>query len=825
MAYKLQQLLLSLAITSAIPLSVTAQCQHSWLPGGAYPGVNGAVATSTWWDPDGAGPAPEHWIVGGTFTAAGGVEARNIAAWNPVVSEWSTFGAGADQAVLALAVLPNGHLVAGGQFTTIGGVAAARIARWNGTSWSPMAGGVNGRVRSLLVTSTGDLLVGGDFSLAGGITAARIARWDGNAWSSLGTGTNGSVATLCALPNGDIIAAGAFTSAGGTATIGGIARWQGSSWSAIPGVLAGAVTHATVMSSGDLVANGAFSTLGGTAALARFDGTAWISLGSPGSDLSALAALPNNELMACAYPGYGAVHHLLRWNGWNWTFVQALNVTTISPRGSTEQFIGGQFRHTLAGASNVLRLTGAATASALMQNSAGISAPTWVSTMTSRPNGDLVVATNGSLIGGTVASVANWNGVSWSVVVSTPTESVHRLHATADDALYVSSYQSDTYGNTSYWFRRLAGGTTTQFQSPPFDVAVAMTDGPAGSLVVAGTTASGTVLRRLTGGTWSMLGNWAGDQVFALATLPNGDVIAGGDFSSAGGIATNRLARFDGVSWAPLGAGVDGPVYRLLAMSNGDLIAAGDFTNAGGAPAQRIARWNGSTWSPLGSGFAGNVRALLELPNADVFVGGDFTTAGGVPTPYLARWTGTGWIPGPAGPNGQVLCLGRQVNGDIAVGGAFNTVGTLNSSHLASLTTTCPALVSSHGAGCAGSGGSNILAASSLPWLGSTFRATASGLPLTAIAITVTGFAPTSQALAALLPQGIVGCDLLVTPELLTAAAPTGGAIDLQLPLPYAPSIAGMFFYQQVVALEVDALGNFVAVTGTNGLKMTTGLF
>lgn len=169
--------------------------------------------------------------------------------------------------------------------------------------------------------------------------------------------------------------------------------------------------------------------------------------------------------------------------------------------------------------------------------------------------------------------------------------------------------------------------------------------------------------------------------------------------------------------------------------------------------------------------------------------------------------------------------LGRQANGDVAVGGAFTTVGTFNSGNLASLTTTCPALVVTHGAGCAGSGGSNVLTASSLPWLGSTFRATATGLPSTAIAITVSGLAPTSQPLPALIPQGVVGCDLLVAPELLSAAVPTGGVLDVQLPLPFAASVAGVLFYQQVVPFEVDALGNFVAVTSTNALQMTTGLF
>ena len=47
-----------------------------------------------------------------------------------------------------------------------------------------------------------------------------------------------------------------------------------------------------------------------------------------------------------------------------------------------------------------------------------------------------------------------------------------------------------------------------------------------------------------------------------------------------------------------------------LAVYNGDLIAGGDFTSAGGASAAHIARWNGSSWQAVGSGIGGSVFAL-----------------------------------------------------------------------------------------------------------------------------------------------------------------------------------------------------------------------
>src|SRR5205085_3263771 len=96
--------------------------------------------------------------------------------------------------------------------------------------------------------------------------------------------------------------------------------------------------------------------------------------------------------------------------------------------------------------------------------------------------------------------------------------------------------------------------------------------------------------------------------------LPNGDVAAGGYFTTIEGVAASRVAIWDGSTWRALGVGLNGDAYALAGAPNGDLIAGGNFVQAGGAPAVRVARWNGSTWSPLGSGL-GIVPALAVPPN------------------------------------------------------------------------------------------------------------------------------------------------------------------------------------------------------------------
>jgi len=128
---------------------------------------------------------------GGSFTAAGGVAARNIARWNG--STWSALGTGMDPWPVRALAVSGSDLYAGGDFTTAGGVSANRVAKWDGTTWSPLGTGMSGGsftgVKALAVSGN-DLYAGGDFTWAGGVTVNSMARWDGATWSALGSGMN-----------------------------------------------------------------------------------------------------------------------------------------------------------------------------------------------------------------------------------------------------------------------------------------------------------------------------------------------------------------------------------------------------------------------------------------------------------------------------------------------------------------------------------------------------------------------------------------------------------------------------------------------------------
>ena len=175
----------------------------------------------------------------------------------------------------------------------------------------------------------------------------------------------------------------------------------------------------------------------------------------------------------------------------------------------------------------------------------------------------------------------------------------------------------------------------------------ALTFLPNGDLIVAGNGMPfGTLpgrLARWNGTAWSWLGGDANDNVFAVRTIPNGDLVAGGWFTSIGGTAATSIARWNGTAWSPLGAGFNNAVRTLSTTSNGTLFAGGSFSASGSTATNCVARWNGTAWQPLGSGCSAAVFGSLVAANGDLVVVGDFSTAGGQSAKGIARWNGTTW--------------------------------------------------------------------------------------------------------------------------------------------------------------------------------------
>jgi hypothetical protein len=177
--------------------------------------------------------------LGGNFTTAGGVAAKNIAKWNTVTQEFSAMGVGIEDGyVSSIVIAPDGKIYIGGTFTNIGATNYDSIAYWDTATsdWLPVSTGVtggNGYVFALAIDKNGDLIVGGDFTTAGGVSCSNIARWNGTRFLPMGDGLDDIVYGLTVTDEG-IYALGKFDQTDapeiGTGPSEQAAFWNGSNW-------------------------------------------------------------------------------------------------------------------------------------------------------------------------------------------------------------------------------------------------------------------------------------------------------------------------------------------------------------------------------------------------------------------------------------------------------------------------------------------------------------------------------------------------------------------------------------------------------------------
>ncbi len=204
-------------------------------------------------------------------------------------------------------------------------------------------------------------------------------------------------------------------------------------------------------------------------------------------------------------------------------------------------------------------------------------------------------------------------------------------------------------------------------------------------------------IARWNGSSWSPLGDGLdpglfGSVVRALVVLPDGSLVAGGEFMIAGAAYSPRVARWTGEEWVSLGNGAmtaDGYAFvsSLVVDTAGDLFAAGFFETMDDVPASNVARWDGKVWSALGLGVNLEVRAATALPKGGIVVGGYLTEAGGAPAMRLAKWDGSNWsAPGGGVDVGAVFALHAVSQDELIVGGTLEQVGGIPVNGIARLT-------------------------------------------------------------------------------------------------------------------------------------------
>jgi trimeric autotransporter adhesin len=165
-------------------------------------------------------------------------------------------------------------------------------------------------------------------------------------------------------------------------------------------------------------------------------------------------------------------------------------------------------------------------------------------------------------------------------------------------------------------------------------------------------------------------------SVIDVANSPNGNLIAGGSFSTTiNSRLIANIAQWDGTQWSPVGndptgASVNGPVSSLNPDPMGNLVVLGSFTRVDGLDLPGQAIWNGSAWrafaGPSG-GLNGPVSQVLRTHGGKLLLRGSFTQAGSHTVPGLALWNGADFEPWAGGPIDAGLVLAREDNGDIVI--------------------------------------------------------------------------------------------------------------------------------------------------------------
>jgi hypothetical protein len=230
--------------------------------------------------------------------------------------------------------------------------------------------------------------------------------------------------------------------------------------------------------------------------------------------------------------------------------------------------------------------------------------------------------------------------------------------------------------------------------------------GPLGTHIVIGGSFTKLVDRRARGigmydptsGSWRELGDVAG-SVTALAVRANGNLLIGGSFATIYGASFANVAEFDGTSWLPLGSGIavqgsiGATIYAMAGLPNGDVVVSGLIPNIQGLPIGGLARFDGANWHAMGTFLLGPgavlpPRSLCVLPNGDLVAGGNFDRIGTLVVNGLARWDGTAWSAFGTGlfkANGLAgaWAMDAAPNGDLVVAGVFDSVAGVAAANVA----------------------------------------------------------------------------------------------------------------------------------------------
>jgi len=692
-------------------------------------------------------------LVGGSFSTLGFGAATNLGRLLPNGSLDTNFNAQVNGSVHTILLRPDGWILVGGAFSEVNGVARTNLALLhpNGTldeTFDPRPGG---QVLSLALTAGGKILAGGTFTNVGPWARTNLVRLhgDGTVDEAFFSGADGAVNVILLQGNGRIIVAGSFTTVNGVPRV-GLARFEPEG--ALDPVFAPqtgnpSVFAAALQPDGHLLVGGGFLTVAGqnrpriarvlnpdvaTQSLSQSGQTltwqrsasapdflrveAEMVTPSTTNSLGELERLPGNWQLT--HPAIGS-NWTVRLRGvlpggyrngsagfeeTSWgapTFVihpasqtnQSVAPTVFSARAIGTEPLAYQWLKDGISVTNDGRITGADLAALTVNNTAPADAGNF-----------RVVASNTFGMATSQVAVLTVAGTGVAAVDGP----VRALAVQPDGKLLVGGEFTQVGGLARTNLARLLrdGTVDTAFTAWANSNVQAIAVQPDGRILVGGmfTNLGGEYRLRL-GRLWPdgvvetnfvahVLNNaWTLPAIYALLLEPDGNIIAGGEFSNLAGQNRLRIARLTpegqvvtglGLGNGPAGGVLFGsigiPVFSLALQPGTGLVAGGAFTGLASEPARAyLARYTlgGNVDNTFNAQIGGGaVQALLRQPDGKILVGGAFTNIAGQMRQRLARLHANGALDTNfvANADGVVSTLALQTDGKIWVGGSFTNI-------------------------------------------------------------------------------------------------------------------------------------------------------
>ncbi|MBK9163593.1 MAG: VCBS repeat-containing protein [Acidobacteria bacterium] len=514
-----------------------------------------------------------------------------------------------------------------GTFGTVNGTPRNYLARFQNSGaldmgYNPAA---NGFIQDMIVDGD-NMIVVGSFTTIGGAASSGLARLNINGVNdgSITTTIGGGAGSLARQPDGKILVGGHFTTVGGTSRS-YLVRLNpnGTVDTSFNPNLNQAVFGITVLSTGKILIKGQFTEVDG----------------QPRPNFARLNADGSLDT------GFMANQQL---KGANWH--------TFAAAEQTDGKIVVVGRFTRIGDPNVVRNRVAR----LLPNGDGDASfnanlDEYATDVKIQPDGKLIVA----------GYFNNANGVQRGGLV--------RLNM--DGSLDTSFAGNTTVAGT--------GGTFGISQIALLDSGAMFA---AGSFTqINGTTGYTNLARLYPDGTVDVDTNvgFASTPAVALVSLPNGKTLAGGSFTTIGGVTRRGMARLNWngtVDPTFADPNMNGWTYSLAVQKDGKYIAGGDFSTVGGTSRERLARINpnGTLDTSFTPTFSANawVSEVVVQDDGKILIVGSFTSVNGTARPNIARLNANGTLDTAFAPsaNSPVLAAAVAADGKIVIGGYFTTV-------------------------------------------------------------------------------------------------------------------------------------------------------